>query len=371
MEEEQPRVLCVDDETAVLKGLERTLFEHFDVTTASSPKEGLVLIEEDGPFAVIVSDMRMPEMNGAEFLSAVRSCAPESVRILLTGQSDLESAIKAVNEGAIFRFLSKPCKAPLLIGTLTEAAEQYRLLRLEKTLLADTLGGAVRTMVKLLEIVAPVAFRKSAAMNEFVAHVGRAMKLEHAWVYETAASLSQAGHLALPTDTLDKLDRNHELTVDEEEMVSGAFATAESLISEIPRLERVAAIVGALGRPPSQRGSDDPLVERGIRLLVAADQLDRAQRSGEKVSEAARCLRGIDAATKAAFATFSSSNVAKQHVLHLTDCRPGMVLDQDVRTKTGLRLAREASKLSPALLQRLRNFDRTQGIVQPIRVIVQ
>ena len=108
-EPELPRILCVDDEPNLLAALERNLFGQFDVVTANGGEAGLAAIAEGPPFAAIVSDMRMPGMDGAAFLAAARARAPDSVRLLLTGQADATSAIAAINQGAIFRFLCKPC----------------------------------------------------------------------------------------------------------------------------------------------------------------------------------------------------------------------------------------------------------------------
>ena len=119
------RVLCVDDEPSILDGLRRELNRRFDVTTALSGAAGLEALEREGPFAVVVSDMRMPGMDGATFLGHVRERAPETVRVLLTGHADLEGAIAAVNQGNIFRFLTKPCPRDILMEALETSARAY------------------------------------------------------------------------------------------------------------------------------------------------------------------------------------------------------------------------------------------------------
>lgn len=121
-----PRVLCVDDEPKVLDGLVRALRGTFDVHTAVGGALGLAAIEREGPFAVVMSDMRMPGMDGATFLRFCRERAPDAVRVLLTGQADLPSAVAAVNEGQIFRFLTKPCDRGTLVAALGEAVDRYR-----------------------------------------------------------------------------------------------------------------------------------------------------------------------------------------------------------------------------------------------------
>ena len=110
----KPRLLCVDDEPNVLDALARQLRQRWDVVTATGGQSGLERLVRDGPFAVVMSDMRMPGMNGAAFLATARTVAKDTVRLLLTGQTEIAAAIAAVNEGHIFRFLTKPCSGETL-----------------------------------------------------------------------------------------------------------------------------------------------------------------------------------------------------------------------------------------------------------------
>ena len=138
---QKPRVLCVDDDPQLLDGLRNVLRRRFDVTTAPGGREGLQSLAQSGPFTVVVSDFRMPEMNGAEFLRCVRDIAPDTVRILLTGQASWEDTISAVNEGYIFRFLGKPCPPPVLLKALDGAVEQARLVTRDRELLESKLDA--------------------------------------------------------------------------------------------------------------------------------------------------------------------------------------------------------------------------------------
>ncbi len=140
-ERPRPRVLLVDDDPSVLAGLRRQLRTEFDILTATSAASGLELVVSDGPFDVVVSDMRMPVMDGAAFLSRVRSIARDTTRVLLTGQADVDTAIAAVNEGQVFRFLSKPCPAPDVRQCLREAAEQHDRSRAEQELIDRSLAA--------------------------------------------------------------------------------------------------------------------------------------------------------------------------------------------------------------------------------------
>jgi len=119
------RILFVDDEKNILEGYKRLLRDEFNVTTAPSGGQALAELQLLGPYAVVVSDMNMPEMNGAEFLAQVRQLAPNTVRMLLTGYKDIDLAIEAVNEGRIFRYLTKPCKKNDLVRAIKLALAQY------------------------------------------------------------------------------------------------------------------------------------------------------------------------------------------------------------------------------------------------------
>src|ERR1035437_4870481 len=104
----KPRILFVDDDPLALEGLSRSVYREFKADLAEGPEAGLEKVKNDGPYIVVVSDMRMPVMDGAEFLSRVRTRAPASTRVILTGYPDMEAAMRAVNEGKIFRFLKQP-----------------------------------------------------------------------------------------------------------------------------------------------------------------------------------------------------------------------------------------------------------------------
>jgi serine phosphatase RsbU (regulator of sigma subunit) len=122
----QSKVLFVDDDANILSAFRRQLRKKIDIETVSSGAEGLEAIRRSGPFSVVVTDYSMPEMNGVEFLTRVREVAPETVRMLLTGSADLGTAVQAVNQGSVFRFLTKPCSPDDLMDALSSGIDEYR-----------------------------------------------------------------------------------------------------------------------------------------------------------------------------------------------------------------------------------------------------
>lgn len=147
------KVLLVDDDEMVLAGLKRQLRNHFSIDTALSGEEALKRIQENGPYAVIVSDYMMPGMNGIEFLSYVKKSDPDTVRMMLTGTADMPTAIRAVNEGSIFQFHPKPCPADTLCQAIESAIGKYRkVIHHQKELnnFKSSLAQASRVQQKLM-----------------------------------------------------------------------------------------------------------------------------------------------------------------------------------------------------------------------------
>ena len=117
-------ILVVDDEEPILKAIKRILrHEPYQVVTVVCPDDGLTLLEK-GDIDVVISDLKMPRMTGLEFLKQVRARFPDVTRIILTGYADLSVAISAINEGEIFRFLTKPWEDDVLKSTIREALDQ-------------------------------------------------------------------------------------------------------------------------------------------------------------------------------------------------------------------------------------------------------
>src|SRR5512140_90183 len=121
------RILCIDDEPNVLRSLTRLFLDNpYEILTATSGAEGLLILDRCGTVPVVLSDYRMPEMNGVELLSRVRDLSPDTVRVLLTGYADLPTAIEAINRGEVFRFHVKPWVDEEIIRTVDEGVRRYQ-----------------------------------------------------------------------------------------------------------------------------------------------------------------------------------------------------------------------------------------------------
>jgi response regulator RpfG family c-di-GMP phosphodiesterase len=369
------RILCVDDEQRVLEGLNRTLFDHFEVVTESKPEQALERLRAPGePFAVLVSDMRMPIMDGATLLGHARSLVPDTVRILLTGHADVGAAAQAVNQGRIFRFLSKPCAADVLITAITEAVGQHRLLLSERQLLEETLTGSIRLLSQVLGLVAPHIFSRTQRIEAMVKHMLRGQNHADPWKFTLAASLCMIGCVGLPEETVSRALAGLPLEPQDKQVFREHPTIAHRLLAPIPRFSEVAEMIRQLEEPQVTASSPD--VTLGAQLLRLARDAELLVTSGVGIQEAIRKLsprlsepervligrlRDFEAMTP------QSSHVRSLLVRQLTG---EMVLDEDVRTTTGVVVVPKGKQLNTVLLERLLRFTRSGGLMEPIRVLV-
>ena len=120
------KILIVDDDPHILEGLRAVLTSYFHLRTAHGPEQGLQELRSSGPYAVVVSDLKMPGMSGVDFLARVREVSNKTVRVMLTGYADVDAAIAAVNRGEVFRFHTKPCPTEVLRQTLNDGLSKFR-----------------------------------------------------------------------------------------------------------------------------------------------------------------------------------------------------------------------------------------------------
>ena len=224
------KILLVDDEVAILEGYQRLLRREFRIDVALGGKGALVAIQNNGPYAVVVSDMRMPEMDGAQLLAKIKVLSPDTVRVMLTGNADMQTAVSAVNEGSIFRFLTKPCTKETLAKALTASLMQARLLSAEKELLEKTLTGSIQVLAEVLSLVNPAAFSRGMRLRRYIQHIAEGLALSNPWRFEIPAMMSQLGCVTslqkqLMPCTVDKncLQRNRSATTSIPRLLATCF----------------------------------------------------------------------------------------------------------------------------------------------------
>jgi response regulator RpfG family c-di-GMP phosphodiesterase len=372
------RILFVDDEPNVLDGIRRTLRKHGELHTATSGAEALRLLSDAGPFALVVSDMRMPLMNGVQFLAKVRELAPDTVRMILSGQSDLQATIAAVNDGHIYRFLNKPCPSEQLWSAVEDGLTQYRLLTAEKVLLEQTLNGSVQMLIEILGMVRPAASTRAARLQRYSIALAAALALQPRWQWGLAALVSQIGCAALPDELLSKVAADQTLSEEERRLYESHPEVAGKLLIAIPRLEDVAAIVTAQFGVPDWEGLPEDLRQWDIRavgrlLLRAAIEFDRLITRGMNREAAVASLRASKLALPhtlvkalSSLALTGQDRVIRQ--IRLKDLTIGMVLDEDLVSPKGIRLVPVGQEVTRTLIVRLASIAHGVGVAEPFRV---
>ena len=370
------KILFVDDEENILHSIKRDLRKRFKIHTAGSGMEALDILKNEGPFAVIVSDMRMPVMDGIQLLAAVKDQFPETVRLMLTGNADLETATEAVNKGQIFRFLNKPCPTPTLAMAIALALRQYRLITAEKELLNNTLQGSITVLSQVLSLANPTAFSSGLRVKNMVGEIAGKLQLHNLWQFEIAALMSQIGCITLPPDTLNKLYTGQELNAEEDKMYQNHPLVGAELLEKIPRLETVAAIIAhqlipyasfaehtdidedvCLGAQILKISIDfDALLHRGCKRSAALTQLQK--RPAEYNPELLKLLTGIK---------LEPEN-EKIVALEIRDLSVGMIAEQDIMALNGVLIAPKGQEITRSLITGLKNFSQQVGVKEPILV---
>ncbi len=378
------KILCVDDELSILSAYQRGLRKLVEVDIAQGGEAGLLALSAGNKYAVIVSDMNMPGMNGIQFLAKAKELAPDSVRIMLTGANDLSTAMSAVNEGNIFRFLTKPCAADLLAKSIEAGIRQYRLVTAERDLLEKTLSGCIGVLSDILSLVEPAAFGRADSLRGDIQLLARQLKVADAWELEIAARLAPIGNVTIPPVVALKEKTGRPLNDVEADMLQRVPEIGSMLLANIPRLESVARIVLYINKrfdgsgfpPDSTKGENVPLGSRILRFLFDLAELEHrgnarvqalamlASQNGHydpQVIEAANaCLNHATARAKNTAAIIKSLPIAK--------LRAGQILRSDIKTIEGQLLVAAGNTITAAMLERLSNFLRITSLDEPVQV---
>jgi response regulator RpfG family c-di-GMP phosphodiesterase len=405
-------VLAVDDEPNIVSALRRTLRSRgFTVHTALGGAEGLQLLEMQ-PVDAIISDMRMPEMTGAQFLQAARACMPEAVRILLTGYSDITSTIEAVNNGEIFRYLSKPWDDDVLLSVLHDGLERKRLARERDQLLALTreqnlqlqahaeelegkvrertadlqkaneritgdFQGTVKMLATILEQRPGLTDGSSRRVAEHVKNLGPRVGLSGAELQDAvyAALLEDLGKLTFPepwlTTPLHLLGgRERDDFMKHPLHGDGYMMSLQSLRGAGQVLRSLYERFDGKGVPSELKGEQIPL---GARVLRAASEYERL-RSGSIESrrfsheDACKWLRNgsgtrFDPQVAGAFLALLSEegSAVPSKALPVSALAPGMVLASDLTAGVGVLLLSRDHVLDDAMIRRLDAFQSRVG----------
>lgn len=417
----QPTLLFVDDEPSILSSLRRLFRPHdYRILTAESGAQGLEIIEQE-PVDLVISDMRMPIMDGAQFLEQVRHQQPDTIRILLTGYADITSTINAINKGEIYRYVAKPWDDNDIVLIVAKALEHARLLHENARLTAITrqqneelrqlnssLEAKVRERtaeleqantflnlandklkqnflisIKMFSGLMELRGRAVAGHSRRVADHARklAARLDITGKPQQdiflAALLHDIGKIGLPDALLAKPVSkmgSEELAQYRKHALSG-----ESSLMPLDELKEAAKIVRAHHERFDGQGFPDGLQGEGIsigaRILAVVNDFDALQigtLSEKKLSvdEAKSILqqgrhKRYDAQIVDAFIDMLGGPVpesTRELMVAAADLQPGMVLSRDLISREGVLLLAADYVLDALLVRQIQDFARREGI---------
>ncbi|HEU4592377.1 MAG TPA: HD domain-containing phosphohydrolase [Steroidobacteraceae bacterium] len=370
----KPRVLFVDDDLRLLQAFAAALGDQFAVETAIGGQAGLRKMREHADLAVVVSDLGMPQMDGATFLHESMQQSPTATRILLTGLGGIDGAKNAVNKGQIFRFLTKPCPLDQLRQALEDGVEHHRLMQAERTLMQETLIECIAALMEVLAITNPIAFGRAQRVKSVVQELANRLECSGFWQLEGAALLSQIGYFAVDAQLAEKIYYGRPLSPEEQSCAAAVPRHARRLLEHIPRLEPVLQILAALEWTDAQLvRAGERMVGLGARILCAALEYDMQTIKGTERLEILDAMRDHEARYGArvldALADFAGAAAQAQELLHISlrHATPGMRLRQEIRSSTGALLVPIGIEISAHLIDRLAQIA-PDLLDQPVRV---
>jgi len=356
------KILCVDDEESILKGFQLNLRKDFELHLASNGTEGLEVFDREQGFALVLSDMRMPQMDGATMLSEIKKRDPEVVTVLLTGHTDFESAMSAVNEGSIFRMLSKPCPPEMLIKVLGDGLAQHDLIKSKRILLDQTLRGAVDALAQSLSTAKPLFFGRAQRVRRIANELSEMINLDDAWRVDIASIFSQLAYISLPESVSEDVYYKKDLTPAVKEMLGKFPDDTQNLIEKIPGLEEVGEILVKLAVQHRFEEDDGSGIRKAASILRVALDFDYYEEQGHDKSLIVQTLksRKDDYDPDVTECLSQLLAVAEQKYrleeILIRRLETGMRLAQELRLADGLLVASSGTDVDRQLLKVIRNY---------------
>ncbi len=380
------KVLIVDDQENLLSGLRRQFRNTYDMTTATSADDALAKIDADEPFAVVVTDMKMPGMDGIAFLEAMESASPTTVRMMLTGNADQDTAVKAINSGKIFRFFNKPCDLDTLREGIDAGIMQFRLHTAERDLVEKTLSGSIKLLSDVLSMTNPHEARRRELMRVWARKLAVESKMAKPWELDLAVMLSHVGMIGVPVEISEKFVSGSALSDEEMQLVDAVPQVGADLVANIPRMEGVATGIryqcksysGAGFPHDNVAGADIPLIGRAMKILCDLADLAEGHHPGAAIFATMRermgaydenLLNAAERALKSAPRSDVEDGMNEvTELIPVSLLRPGQVLLTDIVAVDGRLILSQGCTLSEVQVQRIKAMHKGTPVAEPIKV---
>jgi putative nucleotidyltransferase with HDIG domain len=428
------KILLVDDEINITKALRRLLreVETYVIQTAHSGPEALELLAQEPDIGVIISDQRMPEMTGVEFLRQAREQAPDAVRMLLTGYADIDASIAAINEGAVFRYLSKPWQDNELLRTVAEAARAYQMVAENKRLnalvlkqkqeleewnhrlkqrvlhqtsqirekgdqlarsnqlLRQSFAATIEALAGLVEMRDQRAPAHSRNVAELVTAMAAQLSLSEAEQEQlrSAALLHDIGKIGMADRILNKATT--ELQGKEQQEYRDHVIRGQAAIDMVPELRAIGPLIrhhheryDGGGFPDRLKGEVIPL---GARLIAAADSFERQLTQFAENDALEGALAALDkhwgtsldpelrtALERVAPELFSHLDIStsvREAKVSPTELRVGMQLRYDLHSGTGVLLLKQGTVFDEQGIEAVKRCFKIDPFEREIRVLL-
>ncbi|OGW61284.1 MAG: hypothetical protein A2Y48_02485 [Nitrospirae bacterium RIFCSPLOW2_12_42_9] len=415
-------ILLVDDEENILNALNRVLRrEGFRIVTATSGNQALLTMDKE-KITLILSDCRMPGMDGIALLAEVRKRTPDTIRMMLTGYADMETSMAAINRGEVYRFITKPWNDDELKLIIKDGIHQYELVQENRYLheltqkqnlilkdlnsnleqkvsertrevemlfkeLEQNFFDVVRVFTGLMELKSPYlgghAKRVAALSRRLAEKIG--LPTDEVLNIEVAALLQDIGTLGFPDKILKK--KENELDIVEKALLQQHPSLGQTALQQIKKLSDICLIIrhhheryDGLGYPDNLRGE---MIPAGSRIIAIADSFDTLVNPWES-HERYSADRAIHELEKEAGKSFDPNYVYKfiellKDVKHevtgadsieidISELKEGMILASDIKTRRGLLLIASGEVMQTSHLAKIKNFQRIDPVVTKILV---
>ncbi len=332
------QVLFIDDDASLLSTMKRNLSLEFNVHTAEGADAALGVVAEQGAFSVVVVDMQMPKLNGIQTIVLLREKMPEAVFVMLTGNQDLATAIQAVNDGNVFRFLNKPCQVSEISTAIQAAQQQHNLVIAEKELLSCTFAGAINLIADVIEMQEDRHIdtgRMSAALVDLASQ----LSIDISWEEKVAARIFLVGIAMLgPEDTI-KFVTLDPTTTEHKAMFAQICKKSASMLARLPRLGWIVELLKSVPKADC--------LESGCDRMEAAAVLLRVVFYWNFLTNKGMCVEAASAVIESIMPRLSSRFIGAMQCLHdnhdahvltkvpVSKLRAGMIPHSDITIPGG------------------------------------